>query len=114
MALLLRRELTRALADDAMTPEQWQVMAALTLKDKHSVSRSIARLEHRGWIERRTKGADGRAVHLHLTAKGRDLEREAPAGLSRAFIPVTRTLAPGKQQVLPDTLKQLRAALGDA
>lgn len=124
--LLMRRELMRALADYGMTPEQWQIMAALweepgplnqnrvaaiTLKDKHSVSRIIARLERNGWIEKRSDASDARAVSLHLTPKGRALQREAPERLCRAFTRVHQALTPSELDALMAALRKLRRVL---
>ena len=128
VGLLLRRELIRTLADYKMTPEQWQVMAALwstgnplsqseivqlTLKDKHTVSRIIQRLERNGWIEKKTDPRDRRVTIIQPTPKGEALKNEVPPKLSGHFKEVFQEFSAEEKQLLLDSLKKLRGALGD-
>lgn len=127
-ALLFRRELLRALAGYALTPEQWQVMAALwstreplnqndiahlTLRDKHTASRILARLERDGWVERTPDPEDRRAVQVRPTAWA-DARREAvPRALVEHFGPILGALSGVEQRELLRLLGALRGALGD-
>lgn len=128
VGLLLRRELIRALADYQMTPEQWQVMATLwstcgplsqseivqlTLKDKHTVSRIIQRLERNGWIEKKISPRDSRLTIIQPTPKGESLKNEVPQRLSAHFINIFQEFCAEEKQLLLDLLKKLRGALGD-
>lgn len=84
---LLRRHLIRTLSDDNITPEQWQIIIMLwqsdepisqkeiavsLLKDKHTVSRMIKKLESNGWIEKLSKKGDSRITLVQLSKKGLD------------------------------------------
>jgi DNA-binding MarR family transcriptional regulator len=128
VGLLLRRELIRALADYQMTPEQWQVMATLwstgtplsqseivqlTLKDKHTVSRIIQRLERNGWIEKEPGPRDRRVTIIQPTPKGQSLKDKIPQKLSGHFKEIFQEFRAEEKQFLLDSLKKLRGALGD-
>lgn len=128
VAHLFRNELLRALADYQMTPEQWQVMqtlwasqqrlnqndvAQLTLKDKHTVSRMLARLERDGWIVRQPDPADARAYLIEPSAQAASLRTEVPTRLYAHFIPILGALDANETQQLLVLLKKLRATLGD-
>ena len=53
-------------------PAMLELAAFLNL-DKSSVTGLVSRAEHRGLVERMTTPADRRAVHVTLTAAGREL-----------------------------------------
>lgn len=132
VAQLFRAELMAALADYGLTPEQWQVMQALwstdddltqndvahlTVKDKHTVSRMLGRLERDGWIEKRPHPDDGRAVVVEPTARARALRNEVPPILIQHFEGeggVHAALDDGELAELMRVLKKLRRHLGDA
>jgi len=80
-----------------LTVWQWRVMAILgesdgltaqevtarTAMDKMAVSRAVSGLIEAGRLRRRASASDGRAAHLHLTAKGRrDYAEIAPRALA--------------------------------
>ena len=127
-AMLLRRELVRALSDYHMTPEQWQVMATLwstgdplnqqdivklTLSDKHTVSRMIGRLEKNGWIKKITSPDDARVTIIKPTKKGESLKNEVPEKLSNYIKEKLKDLEKSDKDKLLDILKKLRYVLGD-
>lgn len=126
-AQLFRRELIRALVEYDLTPEQWQVMATLwsgailaqtdivdlTLKDKHSVSRIIGRLEKKGWVKKTADRNDGRITHIHVTATGMQFRDRVPAALEKHFAPIYESLTSDEYRHLLQTLKRLRTTLGD-
>lgn len=72
-----------------MTPEQYGVLHRLTLadgisqkklaaihsRDQTSISKVLDKLEHKEMIVRRGNPTDRRSVLVHLTDKGRDVER---------------------------------------
>lgn len=126
--LLFRRELMRALSTYEMTPEQWHLMMALwqskkainqnnvskmLMKDKHTVSRIIQRLERDKWIVRKTDPEDSRAVKILLTNKGKSLKKEIPHKLSKHFDKLLAEV--GETEILRTikSLKKLRKILGD-
>jgi MarR family transcriptional regulator, lower aerobic nicotinate degradation pathway regulator len=128
VALLFRRELMQALAEYELTPEQWQIMVALwstdeplsqneiaelTLKDKHTVSRILGRLERDGWIERRTDPRDTRYLLVRPSAWAYERRERVPAVLNRHFDPILGSLEVDERAQLLRMLKRLRATLGD-
>jgi MarR family transcriptional regulator, lower aerobic nicotinate degradation pathway regulator len=124
VAQLFRRELMRALASDGLTPEQWQILvaleehcdgrtqselAALTLKDRHALSRTLERMERDGWIRRRPHPVDARASAVELANR-----RRLPGmrrGLLEHFEDVHALLSRSEQRVLLRLLRKLRAGL---
>jgi DNA-binding MarR family transcriptional regulator len=128
VALLFRKELIHALAEYHMTPEQWQVMRALwsaddlvnqndiahlTMKDRHSVSRMLARLERDGWIIRQPDPADARAALIAPTEQANQLREKVPAQLYGHFGPILGMLSEDEARQLLALLHRLRARLGD-
>jgi DNA-binding MarR family transcriptional regulator len=127
VAQLYRRELIRALADYDLTPEQWQILvalsescdsltqgeiAALTFKDKHSVSRMLDRMEQAGWIKRGAHPEDARASSVVLSKRRGELG-EVRAVLNAHFGRIDSLLADAQQRQLLDLLKALRNRLED-
>jgi MarR family transcriptional regulator, lower aerobic nicotinate degradation pathway regulator len=128
VALLFRRELMNALAEYELTPEQWQIMAALwstdeplsqnavadlTLKDKHTVSRILGRLERDGWIDRQTDPRDSRSLLVRPTPWADERRERVPAALNGHFDPILGSLDPEEREQLLRLLKRLRGTLGD-
>jgi len=128
VGLLLRRKLKRVLADYKMTPEQWQVMITcwstgkpinqseivqLTLKDKHTVSRIIQRLERNGCIEKIDSPQDGRVTIIRPTQKGESLKNEVPQRVHGNFEKILKNFKKEEQKILLKSLKKLRGILGD-
>ncbi|MBE7384336.1 MAG: winged helix-turn-helix transcriptional regulator [Leptolyngbya sp. SIO1E4] len=128
VALLFRKELMKALSDYRMTPEQWQVMqtlwstegqltqndvAHLTLRDKHTVSRILARLERDGWIKKHPHPTDARAYIVAPTDQAKTLRHEVPSKLHRHFADILSELGTGEAEELLYLLKKLRHRLGD-
>jgi len=132
VAQLFRGELMRALADYGLTPEQWQVMQALwstdddltqndlahlTVKDKHTTSRILGRLERDGWIQRRPHPDDGRALVVEPTPSAQALRDEVPPILVEHFEGeggVLDCLSHDERSELMRLLKTLRRHIGDA
>jgi MarR family transcriptional regulator for hemolysin len=96
---LARKEFDRRVRSLRLTRAQWLFLSHLARHpgctqsnlaeslqmQRISVSRQANRLEQAGWIERRDHREDGRAYHLHLTAKAERLtvRLEAVAGRLR-------------------------------
>lgn len=125
VALLFRRELVRALAELNLTPEQWQVLAALsahpggltqgdiaalTFKDKHSVSRMLGRMERAGWIARHGHPTDARASSVVLSSRGSEIPRVRTA-LRRHFARINALLSETQRRELLSLLRVLRRGL---
>ena len=86
LASLVSRSLERVYGERfGLDIPEWRIIATLgsgeetrsrdiadrTLMHKSMVSRAVARLEDRGWLQRRTSPTDRREVWLSLTAEGR-------------------------------------------
>jgi DNA-binding MarR family transcriptional regulator len=129
VALLFRRELMRALSDYELTPEQWQVMqtlwsteeelnqsevAHLTLRDKHTVSRILSRLERDGWIVKQPDPDDARAHIIVPTNEAQTLRDEVPTKLLDHFKDIQSVLDDAEEEELLRLLKKLRRRLRDS
>jgi DNA-binding MarR family transcriptional regulator len=127
-ALLLRRELTRALARYQMTPEQWHVLAALDeegapvsqadvaellLKDRPTVTRILQRMERDGWVTRSPDPADARVARVAATAAGARLFRRVPGLLTDQLDALWRGMTGPELERLIADLKKVRRLLGD-
>ncbi len=128
VALLLRRELIRALSEYNMTPEQWTVMATLwstgkplnqkeitelTLSDKHTVSRMIARLEKNGWIEKIQSENDGRSTLIKPKPGALALKKEVYKKLSSHTREKLKSIPQNDKDQLMPILKKFRLALDE-
>lgn len=128
-SLLLRREFLRVLSADGITPEQWQVLAILeyaqhpvnqgdiaklSLKDKHTVSRIIARMEKNGWVSKKSDARDGRITVIALTPAGQSLAARIPKLLNNRFSDIGSTVSEDEKQLVIAILRKLRTYLGDA
>lgn len=122
VAILFRRELTRCLAVYRLTPEQWQVLAALwsndslnqkeiariTLQDAPTVSRMIKRMETNGFIERLTVASDARITLVKPTPSGLKLKTILPPLLETHFRNFLVNFPKNKQKLLKSLLLDLR------
>lgn len=128
-SLLLRREFLRVLSADGITPEQWQVLAILeyaqqpvnqrdianlSLKDKHTVSRIIARMEKKGWVSKKSDARDGRITVIALTPAGQSLAARIPKLLKNRFSDIGSAISEDEKQIVMAILRKLRTYLGDA
>lgn len=80
----------RALAGEEITPEQWMVLvrcgaqegqsqselAALTYRDRPTMSRILSGMEKRGLVRKSADADDSRVWRIHLTPKGRALRKK--------------------------------------
>ena len=91
----LNKSFSGALRPLHLNPAQWRVLANLSARDGHTftellqytaldqptLSRTVARLVSKGFILRKTRPHDGRAVELWMTAAGREMfSRALPIG----------------------------------
>ncbi|TGK28000.1 MarR family transcriptional regulator [Leptospira gomenensis] len=127
VALLFRRELSRCLRDYNLTPEQWQVLAALwekesltqkeiihiTLQDAPSASRMIARMVQKDLVKSETSKEDKRATLITLTKTGKSYEKILPKKILSHFETLLNDFSERKKQTLLDLLKELRIVFGD-
>jgi DNA-binding MarR family transcriptional regulator len=75
---------------EEITPEQWAVLIRLweqdgrsqseisdaTFRDRPTMSRIVDGMEARGLLERRVNPSDGRVRTIHLTRRGRELQKK--------------------------------------
>ena len=126
LALLFRRELMDALSEYELTPEQWQVMrvlweikeplnqndiAHITLRDRHTTSRIVARLERDGWIKKSKDPDDARALLITPTKEAEKVKTEVPSKLIGRFKPIFGLLEKKESEQFLSTLKKLRSYL---
>lgn len=128
VAKLIRHELTQALADYDLSPEQWQIMAViwdsdvplsqqqitwLTLKDKHNLSRMVKRLEANGWLVKYANPDDARSYLITATANGR-AQRDAVTNAIYEHVRKTGIgLTEEEQTQLLNLLKKIRKHSND-
>jgi DNA-binding MarR family transcriptional regulator len=115
-----RNEMYRAFREQGqeVTPEQWAVLIRLwerdgcsqtelsdaTFRDQPTMSRILAGMQERGWLERRVDPEDARARKVHLTRSGRDLKAK--------LVPVAERLVGRMVEGIDEKhLRQTRAAL---
>ena len=75
--------------------------------DRTTVVELIDELEKRGVVERRRNPADRRSYALHLTTKGRPVQKRAAQAFDAAAEEVFSPLRPGEQTALADMLKRI-------
>lgn len=127
-SLLVRRELMQALSEYEMTPEQWTLMATLwsterplnqseiaqlTLKDKHTVSRIIKRLERDGWIKKKIHPEDWRITMIQPTKRSMSFKEDVQKRLFSHFDDILKDFPDEEVEMLVRSLKKLRRTLGD-
>lgn len=127
-SLLLRREFIRSLAGHGITPEQWQVMAVLeysknpvsqreivelSLKDKHTISRIISKMEKNGWVTKNQDSKDARITVICLTTAGQVLAKKIPGILKKRFKRIKNTISEDEKRAALVTLKKMRTFLSD-
>lgn len=124
-AVLLRRELIRALAPEGLLPEQWQILIVLShaeelsqqqladvlLADKHAMSRMLARMERDGWVQRRPSPDDSRSQRVRLTRKSVDRLQGMVATVRARFKSRLRPMPTEDRDRLLGLLRQLTTTL---
>jgi DNA-binding MarR family transcriptional regulator len=75
--------------------------------DKSTVSGLVDRAVKRGLLQRSPHAQDGRAVEVHITARGSELAELGAAELARALAPMTDGLTPAQARRLTALLDQL-------
>ncbi len=75
--------------------------------DRTTVVELIDELERQGVVERRRNPADRRSYALHLTAKGRSVQKRASRAFDEAAAEYFAPLAPAEQKALADMLRRM-------
>jgi DNA-binding MarR family transcriptional regulator len=78
--------------------------------DRTTVFELIDGLERQGVVVRRRNPADRRSYHLHLTPKGKTVQKRAAQAFDAAADDVFSPLAPAEQRQLADLLRRVVVA----
>lgn len=127
VALLMRRELTKALKPHSLSVEQWQILATLwqqgsltqsqimevTLQDAPSASRTIVRLVRKRLVTKALAKGDKRATLITLTHAGKKLRESIPKIVLGHFEQFLKSIAEKDRASLLRILKQFRQLFGD-
>jgi DNA-binding MarR family transcriptional regulator len=126
----LNKSFARALRPLHLIPAQWRVLANLasrdgrtftellqfTALDQPTLSRTVARLVRGGYVTRKKKVGDGRAVELWLTPAGRRMwARALPVGEEQYRLAIRGVPAADRQRlaaILARMLDNVRAMPG--
>ena len=122
-----RNEMYRAFREVGVdvTPEQWAVLIRLwerdgrsqsdlsdaTFRDRPTMSRILDVLEKGGLVERRADPDDARARIIHLTRRGRELEKKLVPLVERIVRDMTRGIAHEDLVTTRTTLQRMFANL---
>ena len=87
-------------------------IADLTRMHKSMVSRAVARLEARGWLERRPSPTDRREIWLSLTAEGKRTYQDLVPVVLAFQTELLANLGAGERAALDRAMLQLEIALG--
>lgn len=125
LSLMLSRELTKALKAFDLTPERWQILsalwnrademnqselAALTLKDKPSISRLVEVMVKSGWVLRRASPEDSRAYLLRPSAKANAHREKILQALNLHFQPIFKELGKASHdEMFPLVVRYIQA-----
>ena len=83
--------------------------------DSSTVGSMVTLMEKKGWVERRPCPDDGRAWRIHLTARGRELQRElweASSDLHRELWATPRSTS--EEEALYELLDRVTEAMSEA
>ena len=119
---LASRFLSQKVSELNLTPVQAMILGFLHLEDQITSSELgkkteldsatltgiMDRLEAAGFIERKNNPGDRRSIHIHLTAKGNALSREAIRVIAEANIEFLQVLTKEQKRDLHDIIKKLR------
>lgn len=114
-AFAMRRGLEQRLAKHGLTAPQWAVLARLWEEnvqspsvigrnlhfDRPTITGIVDRLEKKGLVRKTREAEDRRVVRIHLTARGREMERQLPPYARE----VNRVAAQGMSEAEVERLK---------
>ena len=126
--MLLRRHLIRTLRSYKLTPERWQVLAALwerpegvsqswlcsvTLNDEPSMSRLISAMIKEGWVTRKHSKSDSRAYRVQPSEKALRMKDEIIVTLHAGGKEFMKGFPLAKQEVLKKLVTEYTKVLED-
>jgi DNA-binding MarR family transcriptional regulator len=82
--------------------------------EKSTVSRLVADLERRGWIERRRDAVDGRVLRLHLTEQGQRVSAQIATARAALFADITEHLTARERPMVERALEALVRAVNES
>ncbi len=127
VSLLLRKELTRALKEWGITPEQWQILyslwidsplnqkdiASITLQDPAALSRIIGKMERKKLVKKIQSKEDRRVTLIHILPAGKKLEPVLVDTVFSHFDKVYSGFSRSDKKLLTGLLLKLRKSIGD-
>lgn len=128
LSLLLARELTKSLKEFGLSPERWQVLAALwnagrplnqtelsaiTIKDKPSISRLVESMVEAGWLTRKPSKQDSRAYLINPSSKANNSREKIITALYGHFKPLLQQFGEENQKNLSSLVLQYTAIIED-
>lgn len=125
VARLLRTDFDRRVRDLGLTRSQWWVLthlfrqdgltqtelAALMEIEKPSLGKLLDRLEHKGWINRRSDPTDRRVNRVHLTARVEPLVAEMRRHAADVRAEALSGISAIERERFVDTLLQIKGNL---
>ncbi|CAN5709066.1 MarR family transcriptional regulator [soil metagenome] len=122
LSFLVQGLLTRAGADEGLTPVQLRLLGVLRDReptmgeiarhldlDKSSVTGLVDRAEKRGLVRRTSSTEDGRSIHVVLTADGRRMVADGARALEHRVAEVAERLTPAEATQLATLAHRLVA-----
>jgi DNA-binding MarR family transcriptional regulator len=100
--------LTELSADRALTQS---VLGKRLSLEKSTVSRLVADLEHRGWVERSRDTNDARARRLCLTPQGQKVAEQVSEARSRLFARIVAAIPADEREPVQQALDALVRAV---
>lgn len=90
-------------------PRRLTALAAAEGVTQPAMTQLIARLADSGLVERLADPADGRVVHVQLTAEGRELMASRRTARAERLAGLLATLSPADRQALAEALPAMNA-----
>jgi DNA-binding MarR family transcriptional regulator len=110
MSASMAHALTELAGDEALSQGELGRLLGL---EKSTVSRLVADLERRGWVERRRDDLDGRVLRLYLTKQGRRVSTQIATARSALFADLAEHLTARERPMVERALAALvRAVTG--
>ncbi|MEM6747185.1 MAG: MarR family transcriptional regulator [Pseudomonadota bacterium] len=88
-------------------PAPMHVLAATLARHKSQVTRTVQKLEAKGWITRGAQQDDGRVCVLSLTPKGQTIADELRRAIGATLRDLLDPLSPAERQTLRDLLTKV-------
>lgn len=95
--------------EDDLTQKE---LARRTYSDANTVTAMLKRLEEKGLVDRKACNEDGRARRVHLTRRGRALERSLQAHSAPFHASLEKTLPSASRDAIGEWLKQVIREMG--